>query len=179
MMIAAMLALSAGLIAGHWSHTVGAGPMLGGLVCAAGCLRRRDVAVVGLGAMVLRELLIGLSGFTPVRLAAMLAAVGVLRLVRVRPSFTSFAIGLGCSTPAYHLVLTVGDWVTQTCSKAPLTFQGLLETLTSSLPYVGRSLMTDALLAGAFLLLYAGAGALMIRRWPSLLHRPALLSTDR
>ena len=169
----------AGAVASRWSHVLGSAPILAALLCAACFLRKREVIIIGIMAMLTRDALTGFSWFTLVRLAAIMSVVGMLWIVRVRPSVTSLLIGLGVSAPAYHVVLTMGDWVTQTCSKAPVTFQGLLATFAGSLPYVGRSIITDAVFAGAFLTFYLLAGSLMVSRWPSLRSMSALPSTHR
>ena len=93
--------------------------------------------------------------------------VGVARLIRLRPSPGSLAAGLGLSAPAYHLTLTLGDWVTRTCSQEPLTMKGFSATLAASMPYIERSLLGDILLTGAFLGLYFFASSLVRQRWPS------------
>ena len=177
--VAVAFGVVAGAVASQLSHVVGTAPILGALLCAACVLRKRDLVIVGVVAMLARDVVAGLSWFTLVRLAAILSVVGVLWIVRVRPSVTSFVVGLGVVAPVYHVVLTMGDWVTQTCSKAPLTFQGLQATFAGSLPYIGRSIITDAVLAGAFLTLYLLAGLFMVSRWPSLRSMSALPSTDR
>ncbi len=168
MTIGLALALSAGLIAGGLSHAVGSAPMLGALLCAACFLRRRDVVLVGLVGMVTRDLVLGVSAFTLVRVAAILSVAGMLAAVRVRPTAKSLLLGLAMSAPVYHLTLAVGDWLTRTCSKEPLTDAGLLATLADSLPYVQRSLLGELAFTGAFLAVYTLAGYLVTRRWPAL-----------
>jgi hypothetical protein len=163
----------AGAVASQWSHVVGSSPILAALVCAACLLRMRELVIVGVVAMLTHDAISGVSGFTLVRLAAILSVIGILGIVRVRLSVKSLVIGLGVSAPVYHAVLTMGDWVTQTCSKAPLTFQGLQQTVASSLPYAGRSMLTDTVFAGAFLTLYLLAGLVMASRWPALFRAPA------
>jgi len=152
--------------------------MLAAVLCAAPFLRKRDLILMSLVAMLTRDVIGGVSWFTLVRLAAILSVVGVLWILRVRPSVKSFVIGLGASSVVYHVVLTMGDWVTQTCSKAPLTWRGLQEVVVSNAPYAGRSILTDAVFAGAFLTLYLMVGLLMASRWPSLLPLPSP-STNR
>lgn len=169
----------AGAVASQWSHVIGSAPILAALLCAACVLRTRDLVIIGVVVMLTRDVVSGVSWFTLVRLAAILSVVGMLWIVRVRPTIKSLLIGLGTSSPVYHVVLTMGDWATQTCSKAPLTFQGLQETVASSLPYAGRSIVTDTVFAGAFLALYLLMGLLIASRWPSLFPMPALPSTNR
>lgn len=166
-----VLAVVCGVLAGHWRHTVGLAPMLAGLLCASCFLRRRDVAVVGIGAMLVHDLVAGISWFTLVRLIGIVGVIGIVWALRVRPSLKSLLLGLGLSSSAYHVVLAVGDVVTQTCTKAPLTFQGLVSTVTSSLPYFQRSLLADLVFTSAFLLVYTLAGYLVVLRWPAALPK--------
>lgn len=173
MIVGLALALSAGLIAGPFHHTVGAAPILAALLCASCFLRRRDVAVVGLGSMLVHDLLVGVSAFTLVRMVGIAAVIGIVWLARVGPTLKSLLIGLMAASPVYHLVLSTGDWALQFCSKAPLTPQGFWATLTSNLPYVQRSLVSEVLFTSAFLSLYALAGYLVTLRWPSLLPQPS------
>jgi len=177
--IAVGFGVLAGALASQWSHVVGSAPILAALLCAAPFLRKRDLIIIGVVAMLTRDVVSGLSWFTLVRLAAILSVAGILWIVRVRPSVKSLLIGLGVASPVYHVVLTMGDWVTQTCAKAPLTFQGFQATFAGSLPYAGRSIVTDTVFAGAFLTLYLLMGLLVVSRWPSLLPTPALPSTNR
>ncbi len=173
MMVSLVLAVVCGVVARQFTHAVGVAPMLAGVLCASCFLRRRDVAVVGLGAMLVRDLLAGVSWFTLVRLCAMFSVIGIIWAIRVRPSLKSLLLALGLSSPTYHLILAVGDWVTHTCSNAPFTPQGLLTTMASSLPYFQRSLIGDLLFTSAFLSLYTLAGYLVTLRWPSVLPSPS------
>jgi len=168
MTVGLVLALSAGLIAGQFHHTVGTAPILAALLCASCFLRKRDIAIIGLVAMLTRDVVTGLSWFTLVRLASVLSVIGIIAALRVRPSLKSLLVGLGISAPAYHLILALGDWITQTCSKEPGTLTGLATTLASSLPYVQRSLLADLVFTSAFLGLYTLAGYLVTLRWPGL-----------
>jgi hypothetical protein len=143
--------------------------MLAGILFAACFLRRRDAAVVALGAMLLRDAISGFSLFTMVRLAAMLGVVGVITALRLRPTLPSLGMGLLLSSPAYHLILSTGDWVTQTCTKTPLTMQGLAETLAGTAPYAQRAFVGDVLLTSLLVGLYTLAGYLGSLRWPSVL----------
>ena len=172
-MISVVLAVACGLLAGGFRHEVGMAPVLAGLLCASCFLRRRDVAIVGLGATVVRDVLSGVSVFTLVRLLGMLAVIGIIWALRARPSFKSLLLGLGLSSPAYHLVLATGDWVTHTCSKLPLTPQGFYTSIATSIPYFQRSLVNDLLLTSAFLSFYTLAGYLVVLRWPSVLPQPS------
>jgi len=119
--------------------------------------------------MLARDLIVGVSWFTLVRLVGILAVIGIIWALRVRPSLKPLLLGVGLSSSAYHLVLAVGDWVTQACSTAPRTPQGLIATMTSSLPYFQRSLIAELLFTSVFLGAYALAGHLLARRWPALL----------
>jgi hypothetical protein len=169
MTIGLALALSAGLIAGGFRHAVGTAPVLAALLCASCFLRRRDVAIIGVVGMVVRDLVAGVSWFTLVRVAAVLSVVGIVAWLRVRPSLRSLLAGLVVSVPVYHFMLAFGDWVTQVCSKEPWTPAGLVATLAGSLPYVQRSIVGDVVFTGAFLGLYALAGYVVTLRWPSLI----------
>ncbi len=168
-----VLAVISGVVAGRFHHTVGIAPILAGLLCVSCFLRRRDVAIVGVGAVLIRDLM-GLWGwFTLVRLIAILSVIGVIQLFRVRPTLRSLLIGLGVSSPVYHFILATGDWLTRACSQAPLTSQGFWTTLTTAVPYFQRSLISDLLFTSAFLGLYTFAGYLVALRWPSVLPQPS------
>lgn len=173
MMLSLVLAVGGGVLAWQFTHTLGVAPILAGVLCASCFLRRRDVAFAGVGAMLVRDLLAGVSWFTLVRLCAMLSVIGIIWALRVRPSLKSLLLGLGLSSPVYHLVLATGDWVTRTCSNAPFTAQGFLTTLATTFPYFMRSLISDLLFTSAFLSLYTLAGYLVVLRWPSALPQPS------
>lgn len=168
-----MFAVVAGILASQFQHAVGAAPILAALLCAACFLRKRDVALIGIVAMLTRDALVGLSWFTVVRVMAVLSVVGVVSLLRVRPMFSSLFMGLVAAAPAYHLTLSVGDWVTHTCSTAPWTWQGLMATIHTSVPYFTRSFLGDLVFTSAFLGLYTFAGYLVTLQWPALLPRDA------
>ncbi len=172
MVVNLVLAMVSGLVAARWHHGVGIAPMLAGLLCASCFLRRRDMVVVGVGAVLVRDVLVGVSVFTLVRLVAVLGVVGILWVLRVRPTFRSLLTGLVASSPIYHLVLAVGDWLTQTCIKAPLTPQGLWTSLATSMPYFQRSFLSDVVWASVFLSVYALLGYAVVLRWPSVLPLP-------
>ena len=173
MIVSVVLAVVCGVFAWQFGHAVGTAPVLAGVLCASCFLPRRHAIVVGLGAMLVRDLLGGFSLFTLVRLAAMLGVVGIIWAIRIRPSLKSMLLGLGLSSPVYHLILAVGDWLTHTCSTAPFTPQGLAATVASSLPYFQRSLVGDVFFTSAFLMAYTMAGYLAVLRWPSLLPHPS------
>lgn len=161
--------LLAGMLASQLEHVVGTAPILGALLCAACFLRKRDLLIIGVVAMLTRDVVTGLSWFTLVRLASVLSVIGVIAALHVRPSVKSLLLGLGISAPVYHLTLAIGDWITHTCSKEPWTTTGLANTLAGSLPYVQRSMLGELMCTGAFLGLYALAGYLATRRWPALI----------
>ena len=173
MAVVLVFAVMIGMMAGQFSHAVGAAPILAALLCAACFLRKRDIVIVGLVAMLAHDLLVGFSWFTLVRLAAVLSVIGILAALRVRPTFKSLLTGLAISAPAYHLMLALGDWVTHTCSQEPRTPAGLVNTLASSLPYLQRSFVGDVVLTSAFLGLYTLAGYALTLRWPLLIPQPS------
>jgi len=166
-------AVVAGILASQFTHVAGATPILAALLCAACFWRKRNVALIGIVAMLTRDALAGISWFTVVRVAAVLGVVGVVWLVRLRPSFSSLLTGLGLSAPVYHLTLSVGDWLTHTCSTAPFTWQGLMTTIHTSVPYFYRSFFGDLVFTSAFMGLYTFAGYVVTLRWPSLLPHEA------
>lgn len=168
-----IFAVVAGILASQFTHAVGAAPILAALLCAACFLRKRDVALIGIVAMLTRDVLVGVSWFTIVRVLAVISVVGIVRWLRVRPTFPSLFTGLMSAAPAYHLTLSVGDWVTHTCSTAPWTWQGLLATIQTSLPYFYRSFFGDVVVTGAFLGLYTFAGYVVTLQWPALLPHDA------
>jgi len=156
-------------MSGQLGHTVGAAPILAALLCASCFLRRRDVALIGLVGMLARDLVVGVSWFTLVRLAGILSVIGIVTAIRVRPSMKSLLVGLLVSAPVYHVMLAAGDWVTHTCSREPWTPAGLAATVASSLPYFQRSLLGELVFTSAFLGLYTLVGYLVTLRWPSLI----------
>ena len=169
MVVVLVFAVMAGVIAGQFSHAVGASPILAALLCASCFLRKRDIVIVGLVAMLARDFLVGFSWFTIVRLAAVLSVIGIIAALRMRPSVKSLLVGLGMSAPIYHLILAVGDWVTHTCSQEPRSPAGLVSTLASSLPYVQQSLLGDLVFTSVFLGLYTLTGYAVTLQWPSLI----------
>lgn len=167
------LMTAAGLIAASFRHPFGVSPILAALVCSACFLRKRDVVLVGMGAMLVHELAVGVSLFTLVRLAAVLGVTGALWLLRVRPAWASLLTALAVVGPLYHLMLVTGDWITRFCTAEPHTAAGFAATFWSSWPYIQRSLVTETLFTAAFLGLYALGGS-AIRLWrPAALPRPA------
>ncbi len=154
----------AGLTAASFHHTLGMAPILAALLCAACFLRKRDALLVGLGAMLIHDAIVGLSIFTLVRMIAILGVVGVIWALRVRPTWTSLLPGVAVAAPVYHLALAVGDWATQFCTKAPHTVTGLAATLMSAFPYFQRSFVSEVFFTAAFLGIYTLSGSI-IRRW--------------
>lgn len=167
------LTVAAGVMAASFSHTLGTAPILGALLCAACFLRRRDVLVIGLGAMLIRDALTGFSLFTLVRVVAILGVIGVIWAIRVRPRWGSLLLGLALAAPAYHLALATGDWITQFCTKEAHTAAGLAATLMSSLPYIQRSLVSELLFTTAFVGLYTLSGSAIRLWWPAVLPQSA------
>ncbi|MBI3615909.1 MAG: hypothetical protein HY211_05260 [Candidatus Omnitrophica bacterium] len=146
-----ILTLVCGLIAGRFSHPFGVAPILGALLCAACFLRPRELFIVGLCGILIRDLFVGLEPFTLVRLIGIALAAGLLVVLKVRPSFRSMMTGLLVSSPVFHLTLAVGDWWTGTCSILPRTPQGLLTAILQGFPYFLRSFVGDLAFTGFFL----------------------------
>lgn len=163
-------AVIAGVLASRTPH-VGLTPILGVLVWASCVLRRRDVATIGLGAMLIHDLIVGVSAFTVVRLAAIGAVLGLLALLRPRPTAGSLAAALLFSAPVYHVALATGDWITQTCSQAPRTLEGLLSTMASAWPYAQRAFLGEVVFTAVFFTAYTLAGYL-VTRLPRPAHHP-------
>ena len=155
MIITGMLTLACGLIAAQFHHALGIAPILGAILCAACFLRPRDLFVVGLGGMLLRDLMMGLSAFTAVRLAAIALVVLAVVLLKVRPNLRSLLIGLLISSPIFQLVLAVGNWATGTCGSWAKSGQGLTSAIVSTVPYFQRSFVGDFLFTALFLLAYS------------------------
>ena len=155
MIATAMLTLACGIVAGQFHHQVGVAPILGAILCAACLLRPRDLFVVGVGGMLIRDLLMGFSLFTVVRVVAMALVVLAVVTLRVRPTVRSLLIGLLVSSPIFHLTLAVGDWMTGTCGIWPKTPAGLTSAVATSLPYFQRSFIGDLLFTSIFLAAYA------------------------
>lgn len=155
MIATALLTLACGLIAGQFSHTFGVAPILGAILCAAFFLRPRELFLVGLGGMLVRDLLMGLSLFTLVRLAGIGLVVAAVVALKVRPSLRSLLTGLLVSSPIFHLVLAAGNWATGTCGDFTRTPVGLVQSMVSSLPYFQRSFVVDFLFTTLFLTAYS------------------------
>ncbi len=105
--------------------------------------------------MLIRDLLMGFSPFTAVRVAGMALVVLAIVALKVRPTWRSLLTGLLVSAPIFHLALAVGDWATGTCGVWPRTPQGLTSALVSALPYFQRSVLGDLLFTGLFLGVYS------------------------
>jgi hypothetical protein len=169
MKVVLLFTVMAGILTAALQHPVGLAPILAALLCAACFLRKRDVVIVGLGAMLIHEAMVGFSLFTIVRLVAILGVIGVIWAIRVRPAWPSLLLGLSLSAPVYHLALATGDWVIQFCTKAPHTAAGFAATLMSSLPYIQRSVVNEVFFTAAFLGLYALSGSAIRLWWPAAL----------
>ncbi len=162
------LFIVAGGIAAVFQHPVGIAPILGAIVCAACFFKRWELLAVAVGAMLFRDAIVGFSLFTLVRLVGILAVVGIIWAVRVRPSLGSLLLGVALTSPVYHLALAVGDWALQFCVKSPRTPEGLASSIASSLPYFQRVFVGEVLFASVFLALFTLSGSLVASRWPSL-----------
>lgn len=167
-MITGLLVVVGGLLAAA-GHPWGLTPIVASILCAGCFLRRRDVVLVGLGAMLLRDVVAGLDAFTLVRLVAISGVVGVVLMLRPRPRPVSLGTGLLLAAPVYHVILAAGDWATHYCTPYPRTFAGLRATLASAWPYMQRSFLNDLMFTAAFIGLYVLAGALVRLRWPRLI----------
>jgi len=172
MAVSIVLAVIVGGMAGQLRHAVGAAPILAALLWAACFLRKRDVALIGIGAMLIHDAIAGVSVFTIVRVVAMLGVIGVIWAIRVRPTWLSLLSGLVLVAPTYHLVLATGDWVTQFCTQAPHTLPGLAATLMSAFPYFQRSFVSEVLYSAAFLGIYALSGSAIRLWWPAAFPQP-------
>ena len=91
MVMVFVLAGVTGLMSAFVQHPLGAAPVLAAMISAVLFLRRRDVLHVGLLSVLVRDAILGFSVFTVVRVAAMLAVAGALRLARVKPTLGSAA----------------------------------------------------------------------------------------
>lgn len=146
-----LLTLACGLIAGRFHHQFGVAPILGAILCAACFLRPSELFLVGLGGVVIRDLWIGLSAFTLVRLVGIALVAAALVWIKIRPAPRSLLTGLLISSPIFHLSLAVGDWLTGTCALLPKTPAGLWTSIAASLPYFQKSFAGDLLFTGLFL----------------------------
>lgn len=169
MLMASVLAVIAGIVAGQFHHLVGAAPIVAAILCAGSFLRRHQMLIVGLGAILLRDLLVGFHWFTFVRVMAVLGVVGVAWLIRVGPNLRSLIMGLVLASGVYHIILASGDWALQVCSTFPRTPEGWVANLWSTLPYIHRTLVSDLAFSSIFLALYAFAGYLVSLWWPKAL----------
>lgn len=159
-----MLMVACGILASQFHHLFGIAPVLGAILCASCFLGKRELFFVGIGGMLLRDLLVGISLFTPVRLVAIAAVVGVVVLLKVRPNLRSLLTGLVLSSVVFHLILAVGDWTTGFCAIFPRTPQGLVSTIVTALPYFQRAFVGDLLFTSLFLSLY-GLTAYSLLGW--------------
>ena len=150
-----MLMLACGIIAGQFHHLFGVAPILGAILCAACFLRPKDLFAVGIGGMLIRDLLMGFSLFTAVRVAGIALVVLAVVALKVRPTLRSLLAGLLVSSPIFHLALAVGDWATGTCGIWPKTPQGLAGSVASAIPYFQRSFVGDLLFTSLFLSAYS------------------------
>ena len=167
MLATGMLMVACGLIAGQFHHLFGVAPVLGAILCAAFFLRPRDLFIVGLGGMLVRDLVMGLSLFTAVRLAGIALVVAAIVALKVRPNLRSLLAGLLVSSAIFHVALAVGNWATGTCGDFPRTVQGLAQSVVSTIPYFQRSFLGDILFAGLFLGAYSLAGRAVLGWRPS------------
>lgn len=161
MIATGLLTLACGIIAGRFHHTFGVAPILGAILCAAFFLRPRELFMVGLGGILVRDLLMGFSLFTPVRLAGIALVVVAIVALKVRPNLRSILAGLLVSSPVFHLTLAAGNWATGTCGGFARTPGGLVQSVVSSVPYFQRSFVGDVLFASFFL----GAYTLAAYSW--------------
>lgn len=161
MIATGLLTLACGIIAGQFHHTFGVAPILGAILCAAFFLRPRELFMVGLGGILVRDLLVGFSLFTGVRLIGIALVVTAIVLLKVRPNLRSILAGLLVSSPIFHLALAVGNWATGTCGDFARTPGGLVQSIVSSIPYFQRSFAGDVLFASLFL----GAYTLAATSW--------------
>ncbi len=159
-----LLTLGCGLIASRFHHDVGIAPVLGAILCAGIFLKPRDLWIIGLGGMLIRDLILGFSLFTLVRLAAIALVILSIRQLKLQPNLRSLLTGLVISSPLFHLTLAVGDWVTGTCGHWPRTPQGLAQSIASSWPYFQKSLAVDLLFSALFLLLYTAVVVGLVNR---------------
>lgn len=164
MLTSLLLTAAGGIIAGQFHGPFGVAPILGAILCAAFFLKPKQLFLIGLGGMVVRDLLMGLSLFTLVRLIAIALVVAVVVALKIRPTVRSLLVGLFTVSPIFHLTLAVGDWWTGTCSTFPKTGQGLLASIHGSLPYLERSLVGDTVFTALFLLGYTIVACFFSRR---------------
>lgn len=159
-----LLTFGCGIIASQFHHQVGIAPVLAAILCAALFLRPRDLWLVGLGGMLLRDFLLGFSPFTLVRLAAIALVVLTVQRLQLRPTLRSLLTVLLVSSPVFHLTLAVGNWATNACGVWPKTVQGLWSSIATSGPYFQQSLIGDLLFTSLFLSLYSLATSGLVRR---------------
>lgn len=160
-----LLTLGCGLIASRFHHQVGIAPLLGAILCAGIFLRSRDLWLVGLGGMLVRDLLLGFSLFTLVRLVAISLVVATVQWLKIQPNLRSLLTGLLVSSPLFHLALAVGNWATNACGVWPKSPAGLWHSMASSVPYFQSAFVGDLLFANLFLAFYVLAGYAVSGRW--------------
>ncbi len=151
--VALLIGLSSG-IAGPFHQGFGAAPVLAAVLWAACFLKPGPLFGVGVGGMLVRDLLLGLSVFTLVRVVGIALVALIFLTLRIRPAVRPLLIGLLVAAPAFHLALAVGDWLTGTCALYPKTAEGLLLSIRGSIPYFQRSFFGDFLFTALFLAAY-------------------------
>jgi hypothetical protein len=172
-MVATMLlAVVGGVLAAVLGHPWGVAPIIAGVLCAACFLRGSHLYIVGVGAMLLRDVIVGVSLFTPIRIIAVLAVIAIAQALRVRLNRPIALIGaLIIAAPVYHLILNVGDWAVQLCAAEGRTASGLWTTLTSAWPYFQQSFALNLLVTFVCLGVYISAGYVLRLRWPTIIPR--------
>lgn len=158
------IAIAIGLVAALLGHTVGVTPLVSGFLIAACFASRMQWGIIAFGASLVRDVVAGISPFTLVRLVGILVVLALLWRRPIRPRFSSLALSLAIASPAYHLALAVGDWITQICTQYPRSVDGLLASITASLPYFYRSFMGELLVIGVFAAGYALVGSSLLGR---------------
>lgn len=146
-----MFIVGCGLMSSQFQHQFGATPILGAILCAACFMRPRNLFLIGLGGMLVRDLALGLSMFTIVRLIAIALVALLVIALKVRPNFRSVLTGLLVVSPVFYLTLALGDWATGTCTAEPRTLAGLVASLQSAGPYFQRCFAGDTLFTGLFM----------------------------
>lgn len=169
---ALMLMAACGVIAGKFHHLLGVAPILGALVLAACFVKPRELFIIGIGGLLVRDLLTGFSFFTGVRLLGISLVVGVLVILKIRPSFRSLFTGLCASSPVFHLTLAVGDWLTGTCSTFSRTPTGLFLSIWTTIPYFQRAFLSDLLFSSLFLALYTAGAYTLPAKYSLQMHSP-------
>ncbi|MBI2870192.1 MAG: hypothetical protein HYY14_00605 [Candidatus Omnitrophica bacterium] len=143
-------------------------PIVAAVLIGMCFLKTWEVLGIGLGGMLVRDIVLGFDAMTPVRLLAVFATVGAARLARVRLGLGPLVLGLLAATPVFHLVIASGAWAVGMCEGFPNTPAGLWQSIVTTVPYFLISLAWQIGYTLSFAAVFALARAWVMRRHSTL-----------